>query len=387
MINLDHNSTTPVHPDVVRAIRDALLARHGNASSTHGLGRAARNVLDTTRQRIAHLLGARTTGMHCDRVILTSGGTEANNLALFGIGGSAPGRIIVSAVEHPSVLEAADELARRGFELCRLPVGSDGVIDVAACAALINSDTRLVSLMLANNETGALQPVQQVAALCAERNVPIHTDAVQAVGKIPVEFRALQVTALTLSAHKFHGPRGIGALLIRSGQTIAPQLFGGHQQDGQRPGTEPIELAIGMCRALEIAAQEGGTRQTRMLALRDRYEELLRDANIGVIVNALDAQRLPHTSNVAFPGIDCQALHMALDMAGVACSVGSACASGAARPSHVLVAMQLPQEIVDASLRFSLGAFTTRQDIDNAVDRIVAVVRRLHAQVGSRRPN
>lgn len=361
---------------------EALLAGHGNSSSAHRLGRSARRVLEQARQQIGHLLGAQMTGANPDQVILTSGGTEANNLALFGMAGPQPGRIIISTVEHSSVLEPAAALARRGFEVCRLAVESNGVVDVTKCAELLTADTRLVSLMLANNETGALQPVGELASLCADRGVPLHTDAVQAVGKIPVNFRELNVAAMTLTAHKFHGPRGVGALLVRPNQMVNPLLFGGHQQEGRRPGTEPIELAIGLQRALELSSQEGSMRQTRMAALRDRFEQSLRDANIGIIVNALAADRLPHTSNIAFSGIDCQALHMALDMAGVACSVGSACASGAAEPSHVLLAMRLPQAIVEASLRFSLGAFTTRQDIDVAIERIVAVVRRLRAKIG-----
>ncbi len=380
MINLDHNSTTPTHPEVVRRMSEALLAGYANAASAHRPGRDARRCLEQTRRQIGQLVGARMTSQQPDEVVLTSGGTEANNLALFGLAGRPPGRILISAVEHPSVLEPAKQLAARGFEVCQIPVNSAGVVDMSACAQLLTRETRLVSVMLANNETGALQPVSELAVLCAERQVPFHTDAVQAVGKISVDFTALQVTALTLSAHKFHGPRGIGALILRSGMTLTPLMFGGHQQHALRPGTEPVELAIGLCCALELWHEEAATRRTRMTALRDYFEQLLRDANIGIIVNALHAQRLPHTSNIAFPGINCQALHMALDMAGIACSVGSACASGAATPSYVLQAMQLPPDIVDASIRFSLGTFTTRREIQDAAAQIVTIVRRLRVK-------
>jgi cysteine desulfurase len=257
-------------------------------------------------------------------------------------------------------------------------VDSAGVVDQEHFRELLTAGTRLVSIMLANNETGVLQPIELLSSRCREMGVPFHTDAVQAVGKIPVHFAQLQVTALTLTGHKFHGPRSVGALLLQRSARIDPILFGGFQQMGLRPGTEPLELAVGLHRALQVWQRDAQTRAARMSALRDRFEQLLRDAGIGVVVNGLDARRLPHTSNVAFPGLDCQAVHMALDMAGVACSIGSACASGSTEPSAVLLAMRLPAEIVESSLRFSLGAFTTRQDIDTAAERIIQAMRRLH---------
>jgi cysteine desulfurase len=270
-------------------------------------------------------------------------------------------------------------LERRGFEVGRLRVNADGVVDESHLEELLTPDTRLVSVMLANNETGVLQPLERLAARCNQAGVPMHTDAVQAVGKIPVSFRALQVTALTFTAHKFHGPRGIGALIVKRSQKIEPLLFGGSQQMGLRPGTEPVELAVGLDSALRCWQRDAQTRAARMTALRDRFEELLRTADLGVVINGLGAARLPHTSNVAFPGLDCQATHMALDLAGVACSIGSACASGASEPSHVLKAMRLPTKIVESALRFSLGAFTTREDIDTAANRIIQAIRRLYA--------
>jgi cysteine desulfurase len=265
-----------------------------------------------------------------------------------------------------------------GFDVCRVRVDSSGVVDEDHFAELLTPGTRLVSIMLANNETGVLQPIESLSGRCRQLGVPFHTDAVQGVGKVPVHFARLHVTALTLTGHKFHGPRGIGALLVQRSAQIDPILFGGYQQMGLRPGTEPIELAVGLHRALEVWQRDAQTRATRMAALRDRFEQLLRDADVGVIVNALRARRLPHTSNVAFPGLNCQAVHMALDMAGVACSIGSACASGSTEPSAVLLAMRLPPDIIDSSLRFSLGAFTTRQDIDTAAERIILALRRLH---------
>jgi cysteine desulfurase len=285
--------------------------------------------------------------------------------------------VIISSVEHPSVTGPAEQLERRGFDVCRVRVDSAGVVDQQHFRELLTPTTRLVSIMLANNETGVLQPIELLAGLCREVGVPFHTDAVQAVGKIPVHFAQLQVTALTLTGHKFHGPRGVGALLLQRPARIDPILFGGFQQMGLRPGTEPLELAVGLHHALQVWQRDSQTRTARMSALRDRFEQLLRDAAIGVVVNGLDAKRLPHTSNVAFPRLDCQAVHMALDMAGVACSIGSACASGSTEPSAVLLAMRLPADIVESSLRFSLGAFTTRQDIDTAAERIIQAMRRL----------
>jgi cysteine desulfurase len=281
-------------------------------------------------------------------------------------------------VEHPSVIGPAEQLERRGFDVQRLRVHPHGVVDTDHLRDLLTPQTRLVSVMLANNETGVLQPLEQIAGECQRVGVPLHTDAVQAVGKIPVHFGVLQVTALSVTAHKFHGPRGIGALLVQHDQPLRGFMAGGVQQMGIRPGTEPIELAVGLNYALRCWQRDAQTRAARMAALRDRFEELLRGADLGVVVNGLGAPRLPHTANVAFPGVDCQALHMALDMAGVACSVGSACASGASEPSAVLRAMRLPASIVESSLRFSLGAFTTREQIDEAAQRIIQAVRRLY---------
>ncbi|MGM0489927.1 MAG: cysteine desulfurase family protein [Planctomycetota bacterium] len=378
IINLDHNATTPIHPEVAQAMSECYAQGYGNAASSHRYGRQARQVLEEARESIGRILGADTTGDRADRIIFTSGGTEANNLALLGTAGKPPGRVIISSVEHPSVTGPADQLQRRGFDVQRLRVNSRGMVEQAHLDELLTPETRLVSVMLANNETGVLQPIERLAERCHRLGVPIHTDAVQAVGKIPVHFRALSVTALTLTAHKFHGPRGIGALILKRQQPLEPLFWGGTQQLGLRPGTEPIELAVGLDWALRCWQRDAQTRSVRMAALRDRLEELLRAAHVGAVINGAGVSRLPHTTNVAFPGLDCQATHMALDLAGVACSVGSACASGANEPSPVLRAMHLPPEIIESSLRFSLGSFTTRQDIDIAAHRVVEAVRRLH---------
>lgn len=377
MINLDHNATTAIHPEVAQAMIDCYAQGYGNPASSHRHGRGARQVVEDARDEIGLILGTHTQGTQGDRTIFTSGGTESNNLAICGLAGRPPGRVILSAVEHPSVVGPCEHLERLGFDVQRVRVDGRGVIDLDHFEQLLTADTRLVSVMMANNETGVLQPIEQLAVLCRQKKVPLHTDAVQTVGKIPVHFARLQVTALTLTAHKFHGPRGIGALLLKQGTHIEPITFGGFQQAGTRPGTEPVELVVGLHHALRVWQRDVSTRAARMSALRDRFEQLLIQADVGAVINGQAAPRLPHTTNVAFPGLDCQAVHMALDLAGIACSIGSACASGSSQPSPVLLAMGLPDEIVHSSLRFSLGAFTTRQEIDLAAERIIPAIRRL----------
>jgi cysteine desulfurase len=376
-IYLDHNSTTTVHPEVAEAMAECFRAGFTNPASQHRAGRRARQVIEDAREVIGRILGAGSTGMDADRIIFTSGGTEANNLALFGLLEDQPGRVIISGIEHPSVLTAAEYLGHRGFDVQYLRVNQNGVMDVDHMRHLLNAETRLVSAMLANNETGVLQPVELIAEMCRDAGVPLHTDAVQAVGKIPVHFRQIGATAMTLTAHKFHGPRGIGALLVQARAPLQPMLRGGFQQGGLRPGTESVELVVGLRRALEVWQQDRQTRAVRMAALRDRFEDQLRATGIKLVVNGVGAPRLPHTSNVSFPGVDRQALQMALDMADIACSTGSACASGSSDPSQVLLAMHLAPDLVDSALRFSLGAFTTTQEIDTAVQRISATVAKM----------
>lgn len=369
-ISLDHNSTTPLAPEVAEAMAEVWAKFPGNAASQHQLGRRARHLLEEAREGIAALLGARTTGMDADRLIFTSGGTEANHLALRGLA-SRPGHLVTSAIEHPSVLATAEQMEREGWHVDRLPANSNGMIEIERLDGVLSPQTRLVSLMLGNNETGVLQPIAEAAHLCQLLGVPLHTDAVQVVGKLPVNFRELGVAALSCTAHKFHGPQGIGALVVRHGVTIEPQMHGGFQQGGLRPGTEPVALAVGMHRALQLWHDEQHERTARMTQLRDRLErKVLAGFPTAVIVGG-NASRLPHTTNIAFVGLDRQALFMALDLAGVACSTGSACASGSSEPSHVLVALGCPEGVIRGSLRFSLGAFTTIAEVDEAAARIL----------------
>lgn len=382
-IYLDHNATSPLAPSVAGTMAEFRQRGHANAASQHAAGRAARRVLEDCRDRVARLLGADTQSLRGDSVVFTSGGTEANALAIVGLAeaasGSAAGRIVVSAIEHPSVAETASALGRRGWRVDRLGVDPSGQARLDELERLLAAAPKpaVVSLMLGNNETGVLQPVGEAARLCRQAGVPIHTDAVQVVGKLPVSFRDLGVAALSLTAHKFHGPLGVGALIVRAGVAVAPQLFGGPQQGGLRPGTEPVELAVGLVAALDEALGDVG-RAERMAALRDRFERGLAAAGVNIEVVSASAARLPHTSCLAFRGVNRQAMLMALDLAGVACSTGSACASGSSEPSPVLLAMGLDADVVTSAVRFSLGATTSIAEIDDAVQRIA----RVYAAVG-----
>lgn len=387
-IYLDHNSTTPTRPEVVEAMSRCYAAGYANPASQHQPGQRARRVLEDARQRVGKILGANLNCLKPDRLIFTSGGTEANNLAILGIaqaGGNEAGRLIVSSIEHACVLEAAEHLLELGWRLDTLSVDRQGVVQTDALPSLLAPTTdvssseasgetaRLVSVMLANHETGVLQPIEQLAALCRSAGVPLHTDAVAAAGKVPIDFRSLGVTALSIAAHKFQGPLGVGALIVRHDATLAPMLFGGHQQEGLRPGTESVALAVGMQTALELWHKERDEHCRKLTALRDRFESKLKAGRPGVIVHSEAAARLPNTSNIAFPGLEGQILLLALDMAGIACSVGSACASGSTELSPTLRAMGLPNDIVASSLRFSVGATTTGSQIDEAVTRILQV--------------
>ncbi|MDX1947871.1 MAG: cysteine desulfurase family protein [Pirellulaceae bacterium] len=381
-IYLDHNATTPLDPRVLEAMARVWRECGANPASQHGPGRKARRVLEEARESIGTLLGAKTTGMEADHILFTSGGTEANNLALFGLAGEPGGRLVVSAIEHPSIVGPADELRRRGVDVQIAPVDAEGVVRVEALANLLETEKRLqlVSVMLANNETGVIQPVAEIAALCRERGVLMHTDAVQAVGKIPVSFRELGVAAMTVAPHKFHGPLGIGALVQRSEVKLAPQLFGGFQQQALRPGTESVALAAGFARALELWQEEAAEREARMRALRDELQQAIRSEIPEAVIIGEAAPRLPNVLNIAFPGLNRQALVMALDLAGVACSTGSACASGSSEPSPVLLAMGLSREVVEGSIRLSLGAFTTAAEVSEAACRISSCVKHLRRQ-------
>jgi cysteine desulfurase len=364
-IYLDHAATTPTLPEAIEAMR---AVPPGNPASAHAAGRAARRALEDARERVAELLGADP-----GEVIFTSGATEANNVALFGLAGDPPGHIIASPIEHPCVAQPLNQLAGRGFTVEYLPVGRDGVVDLDNLPGLLRPDTRLVTVMLVNHETGAISaPSSQHSALSTQ----FHTDAAQAVGKIPVDFHALGVTALTISGHKFGGPPGVGALLLRRGVSLRPLFFGGHQQQGRRPGTEPVALAVGLATALEIAVRDLAMTTAHIRQLRERFLVQLQSAAAPVVVNG---NGVPNILNVSFPGCLAEGLLMALDLAGISCSAGSACSSGSLLPSPVLRAMGLAEAELRSAVRFSFGPATTVDEVDEAAGRVVAVVARLRS--------
>ena len=381
MIYLDANATTPVLPEVEQAMRPFFTEGFGNPSSAHAAGRRARRALEDARERIAALLGA-----FPDEVIFTSGATEANNLALFGLAGEPPGHIRASPIEHPCVIEPLRQLATRGFTVEWMPVEQDGVIGTEVPASggrkpPVEGSTqpRLVTVMLVNHETGAIQPVRELRSLFATRHMSLfHTDAAQAVGKIPVDFHDLGVDALTASGHKFHAPKGIGLLLLRRGVPVRAQLFGGHQQQGRRPGTEPVALTVGLAAALELCQRRMAEAMDQVRQLRHRLLGCLRTEIPPVVVNGPEDERQsPYALNVSFPGCRAELLLMKLDLAGVACSTGSACSSGSLLPSPVLQAMGVPDEVLRSAMRFSFSPLVTEADIEEAARRIIQCVKDL----------
>ena len=356
-IYLDHNSTTPIDPQVVEAMTDALNKGFLNPASQHREGQRARREIESLRSRIIDLLGGLSHSMEADQLIITSGGTESNNLALIGLAqhlstktDHGKGRVLVSAIEHPSIIGAADALKRNGFEVEQISVDSDGVVCLDDLKRLLTSTdaqpVTLVSIMLANNETGVIQPVSEAAKLCHQHSAMLHTDAVQMIGKLPVSFSEIGCDAMSFTAHKLHGPRGIGGLMLKNGINVEPILFGGFQQMAMRPGTEDVALLTGMHRAIELAVGDPD-RAARMTLLRDALETTLQSM-FDVTINGLGAARMPHTSNVSFAGIDRQAFLMAADIEGLAISTGSACASGSSELSPVLLAMQANNDVVRA---------------------------------------
>lgn len=387
----DHNATTNIDPAVVQRMQSLYAQKLANASSQHRAGRASLKVLEQAKANLLLLLDAPSEGMESAQVILTSGGTEANNLAMAGLCCPANDNAhqpannltnsIICGIEHPSVLEAAAEWLPR---VQILPVDNLGrarldVLQEWLAAADAKSDPiGLVSIMLGNNETGVLQDLPTICRICHRYGAIVHSDIVQAIGKIQFSMRESGVDAVSLTAHKLHGPVGVGALVVRHGLSLQPMLFGGGQQLAVRPGTEPVVLADAFAFALKLTIEAQSTGEYHRLAVaRDAFEKSLLEQLPDIEVISQSAVRLPHTSNIAFHGIDRQALLMALDMAGIACSTGSACASGSGRPSHVLQAMQLPKSTVGSAIRFSFSRMTTKEELDEGVSRVVRTVNKL----------
>ncbi len=370
-IYLDHNATTPPHPEVIELVAKVSREAFANPGSRHSGGRIARRVLEQARDAVATILGARS-----QEVLFTSGGTEANNLAVLGATRGRRGRFAVLDGEHPSLEEPLNQLEAEGWIRRRLPMDSFGrpLPETADELARDAADLGLVVLQLAHNETGVLRDLSPWANLCSALTIPLHVDAVQAAGRMELNFGASGASTMSIAAHKFRGPRGMGALLVRAGVKLRPLMTGGHQESDLRPGTECPALAAGMARALELWVRERDELSSRLSRFRDRFEALLIAAIPEAVVHAAGVPRLPNTSNVAFPGVDGDALLVALDLAGVQASLGSACASGSSEPAPILMAMGCTREIARSSLRFSLGWTTTDSEIEDAVQRIARAV-------------
>ncbi len=377
MIYLDHSATTAVDPRVVEAMLPFWTETYGNPSSIYGLGRRAGAALEDARRRIAAILNCQPT-----ELVFTSCGTESDNLAMRGVllAAAAKGKrhIITAPAEHHAVLHTAADLAEHlDCDVTYVPVDRQGIVDPAAIAAAIRPDTALISIMLANNEVGAIQPIAEIGAIARERGVPFHTDAVQAGGYLPLDVDALNVDLLALSAHKFYGPKGVGLLYVRRGVRLLPVQTGGGQERGRRSGTENVPYIVGMARALEIAHAERESETRRLTALRDRLIDGLTAAIPDIMLTGHPTQRLPGHASFLVAGAEAEAMLIALDLAGVAASSGSACATGAPTPSHVLTAMGYgPQEAMGA-LRLTLGRENTEADVDFVVAKLPEIVTRL----------
>jgi cysteine desulfurase len=385
-VYLDHAATTPVRPEVLEAMLPYLTAQSfGNPSSAHRFGRAARAGIEQARRQVAEAVGAEP-----NQVVFTSGGTEADNLGIVGAAlaareRGAPMCAAVSAIEHKAVLAAAHAVCHLGGREVLLPVDSSGRLELDALDAALVEEPSVVSVMWVNNETGVIQPVAEIAGRCRDAGVTFHTDAVQALGKVPVSVTQLSCTLLTISGHKIGAPKGIGALIVRDRKAVEAIIHGGGQQFGIRPGTENVAGAVALGRAAQLAAAEQAELAERLCALRNELAARLKGLVSDLVVNAEQSTRAPHLLSVAVHGADSEALLMHLDLAGVAVSSGSACSTGGVEPSHVLVAMGVPHELALGAIRFSLGRDSTREDVERAVEvmpGVVAKVRKLAGVLG-----
>jgi cysteine desulfurase len=374
IVYLDNNATTQLDPAVIEEMMPFLTKFYGNPSGGYQFGAQVRRAIDQARGRLAGLLD-------CDssEIVFTSCGTEANNAAINSALQLEPRgkHIVTTAVEHSAVRRHCEELARRGCEVAFLEVDENGDVDLAEVEAAIRPDTAVVSVMWANNETGVLFPVEKLAGICRDKGVLFHTDAVQAVGKIPLQLRDSAINFLSLSAHKLHGPKGVGALYVKRRSRFSPSIIGGGQETGRRAGTENVASIVGLGKAAERAKQCLAEEETHVRALRDRFEKAVLDSVGEAWVNGGKAERLPNTTNCSFAGIESQAALLMLDRHRICCSAGSACRTGANDGSHVLRAMKLPEERQKGSLRFSFGRFNSEKDVERAIGVIPQVMARL----------
>jgi cysteine desulfurase len=375
-IYLDNNATTALAPECVEPVLACLRDSYGNPSSKHAVGERAKAQVMQARASVARLLNAAPA-----EIVFTASGTEANHLAIAGALAARPGKlhVVVSAVEHPSTLELLAHLETTGLRVTRLPVDQDGMLDLAALEQAIMPDTALVSLMWANNETGVLFPIAEAAQIARSRGVLFHTDAVQAAGKIPLDLAQVPVDLLSLAGHKFHAPKGVGALFVRKGLKLQPMLFG-HQERGRRGGTENVPAIVGMGVACELAARETAAKAAAMAALRDRLETGVRLRIPCARINGGTALRAGNTSSVRFGELPAEAILDKLDKNGICASSGAACTAGGTEPSHVLSAMGLSEAEALATVRFSLSRYTTETEIDHVIDALAAILKRMTAE-------
>lgn len=376
-VYLDYSATTPIDPRVMESMVDAFGSGFGNASSVHSFGRDARTLLEQSRQRIAEAFGARS-----DEIYFTSGGTESDNHAIKGIAQAASRRgkkeIVIAPVEHHAVLHPAESLRKAGFGVKYLPVDSYGGVDPSAVQKAIGQNTALVSVMHVNNEVGTINDVRSIGAILREAEIPFHSDIVQAVGKTEVNLRDLNVDAASMSAHKFYGPKGIGSIFIRKGTVIDSFIEGGSQESNRRAGTENVPLAVGLAKAAQLVSESLAAEVSRISALKQRLKSKLQQEFEGILFNGHSTAAVPHILNISFDSAICpldgDALIMGLDLLGVAVTSGSACASGSLQPSHVLLAMGRDARTARATVRFSIGRYTSEEEIDYAVDSLREVV-------------
>jgi len=374
-IYLDHNASTGVRPEVLEAMLPYFGNQYGNASSVHAYGQEARGAVDEARAKVAALLGA-TPG----EIVFTSGGTESDNLAVIGGARALKGKgchIITTAIEHDAVRHACDLLELEGFEITRVAPGPDGRVTAQTIEAALRPDTILVSVMAANNETGVIQPMAEIGALCETRGILFHSDAVQAAGKFPIDVAAWRCSLLTITGHKFYGPKGAGALYMKRGVKPTPMQVGGEHERGRRAGTENVPAIVGLGRASELAAEDAAKAAPQIAVLRDRLETELMARIPQVIRHGGEAPRVCNTAHLSFTGAEGEFLIVTLDTKGIAVSSGAACKAGSSHPSHVLLAMGVPSQIAQAAVRFSLGRSTTSAEIDRVIEIVPGVVQKL----------
>jgi cysteine desulfurase len=376
-VYLDNNATTQLAPEVFEAMKPYLLEDFGNASSIHWFGQRAKNAVEKARQQVAELINARPS-----EVIFSSGGTESDNASIFGIvqaARPAAKHIIITAIEHHAVLNTAQALEKHGVSVTYVGVGPSGVVDPVDVKRAIRPETVLISIMHANNEIGTIQPLEEIGGIAREHEIYFHTDAVQSVGKIPVDVQKLGVDLLSLSAHKLNGPKGAGAMYIRKGTILKPLLYGGHHERDRRPGTENVPGIVGLGKAAELALAHLAEDAQRVAALRDRLEHGILERVSRVSVNGDPQRRLPTTSNLCFDYVEGEGFVIAMDLRGVSCSTGAACSSGSVEVSHVLSAIGRTPEQARSSIRLSLGRYNTIEDIDATLETLPAVVERLRS--------